>query len=304
RLGDASREDVKAIILDVSSHSNPDGSTKQKIADIYSTYMDTGSLNAAGMQPLSAEMARINAIETNTDLSAYMSHAGIYSASPLGMYVYIDQKQSDRDYYFKEGQQSQSIRDKYQQHIINLFELANFSDAKDRAKVVYAIEKDLAEGHWTRVENRNRDKTYNKMSFAELTALLPAIDWAAWLTNSMITQPDEIVVSQPSYLETLNNVIQKYDITAWQNYYHWHLLRSSAPYLSAEFEQENFDFYGTVLTGTTEQEDRWKRGVDLVNGLIGELVGKIYVERHFPPEAKERMNSMIENLREAYGDSI
>src|SRR5690606_18910962 len=198
----------------------------------------------------------------------------------------------------------QSIRDKYQQHIINLFELANFSDAKDRAKVVYAIEKDLAEGHWTRVENRNRDKTYNKMSFAELTALLPAIDWAAWLTNSMITQPDEIVVSQPSYLETLNNVIQKYDITAWQNYYHWHLLRSSAPYLSAEFEQENFDFYGTVLTGTTEQEDRWKRGVDLVNGLIGELVGKIYVERHFPPEAKERMNSMIENLREAYGDSV
>lgn len=319
RLGDASRDDVKAIILDVSSRSNPDGSTEQKIADIYSTYMDSETLNAAGMQPISAEMARINAIETNADLSAYMSHAGVYSSSPLGMYVYIDQKQSDRhivymnqsglglpdrDYYFKEGQQSQSIRDKYQQHMTNLFTLANFADAKSMSEEVYAIEKDLAEGHWTRVENRDSEKTYNKMSFAELTALLPAVDWSAWLSNSMIAQPEELVVTQPSYLETLNKVLQKYDIDQWKDYYRWHLLRSAAPYLSAEFEQESFDFYGTVLTGTTEQEDRWKRGVDLVNGLIGELVGEIYVQRHFPPAAKERMNSMIENLRDAYGDSI
>lgn len=319
KLGDESRQQVKEIILAVSGQDNPPGSTEQKIADIYATWMDTERLQKLGMQPLAEEMARINAIDSNSDLSAYMAYADIYSHAPLRMYVYIDQKQSDtyivymsqsglglpdRDYYFKEGEQSQHIRDKYQKFMTKLFDLAEFEDSIDIAANVYQMEEFLARGHWTRIENRDRDKTYNKLTFAELKALLPNLDWDAWLSESMIEQPERLIVSQPDYLSTFNEALTEFDVDLWQDYFRWQLLRSAAPYLSREFEQASFDFYGTVLSGTPEQEPRWQRGVNLVNGLIGELVGKIYVEKHFPPEAKQRMNVMIENLREAYGDSI
>ncbi|MCX7544614.1 M13 family metallopeptidase [Marinicella gelatinilytica] len=319
KLSDESRQYVKDIILDVSKQDNAVGSTEQKIADIYASWMNTDRLQELGMQPLEQQLARIDAIESNADLSAYMAYADIYSTAPLSMYVYIDQKQSDtyivymgqsglglpdRDYYFKEGEQSQYIRDQYLQHIADIFNLAEFEDSQDIAANVYQLEEFLAEGHWTRIENRDRDKTYNKLAFSELTALLPNIDWNAWLSESMIEQPDQLIVTQPDYLTTFNQAIEEFDISQWKNYFRWQLLRSAAPYLSKDFEQASFDFYGTVLTGTPEQEPRWQRGVNLVNGLIGELVGKIYVEKHFPPEAKQRMNVMIENLRDAYGDSI
>lgn len=319
KLSDESRQYVKDIILDVSKQDNAVGSTEQKIADIYASWMNTDRLQELGMQPLEQQLARIDAIESNADLSAYMAYADIYSTAPLSMYVYIDQKQSDtyivymgqsglglpdRDYYFKEGEQSQYIRDQYLQHIADIFNLAEFEDSQDIAANVYQLEEFLAEGHWTRIENRDRDKTYNKLAFSELTALLPNIDWNAWLSESMIEQPDQLIVTQPDYLTTFNQAIEEFDISQWKNYFRWQLLRSAAPYLSKDFEQASFDFYGTVLTGTPEQEPRWQRGVNLVNGLIGELVGKIYVEKHFPPEAKQRMNVMIENLRHAYGDSI
>ncbi|MFV0543841.1 MAG: M13 family metallopeptidase [Marinicella pacifica] len=319
KLGDESREDVKEIILDVSSHDNPPGSTEQKIADIYASWMDTDRLELLGMQPLADEIARINALESKSDLSAYMAYADIYSTSPLRMYVYIDQKQSDtyivymsqsglglpdRDYYFKEGEQSQKIRDEYKKHIATMFDLAEYEDSQDMAQSVYQMEKFLAEGQWTRIQNRDRDKTYNKLTFGELKVLLPNLDWDAWLSESMIEQPEQLIVMQPDYLTTIDKALSEFDVYQWQDYFRWQLLRSAAPYLSDDFEQASFDFYGTVLTGTPEQEPRWKRGVNLVNGLIGELVGKIYVEKHFPPQAKQRMNVMIENLRDAYSDSI
>jgi predicted metalloendopeptidase len=319
KLGDESRQHVKEIIMDVSSQENAPGSTEQKIADIYATWMDTERLEELGMQPLTDELARINALESKADLSAYMAYADIYSSAPLQMYVYIDQKQSDthivymgqsglglpdRDYYFKEGEQSQKIREAYKKHIATMFDLAHYEDSQDMAESVYQMEEFLAEGQWTRIQNRDRDKTYNKFTFGELKEQLPNLDWSAWLSESMIEQPDQLIVTQPDYLTTVNEALAEFDVYQWQDYFRWQLLRSAAPYLSAEFEQANFDFYGTVLTGTPEQEPRWQRGVNLVNGLIGELVGKIYVEKHFPPEAKERMNVMIENLRDAYGDSI
>lgn len=319
KLGDESRQHVKEIIMDVSSQENAPGSTEQKIADIYATWMDTERLEELGMQPLTDELARINALESKADLSAYMAYADIYSSAPLQMYVYIDQKQSDthivymgqsglglpdRDYYFKEGEQSQKIREAYKKHITTMFDLAHYEDSLDMAESVYQMEEFLAEGQWTRIQNRDRDKTYNKFTFDELKEQLPNLDWSAWLSESMIEQPEQLIVTQPDYLTTVNEALAEFDVYQWQDYFRWQLLRSAAPYLSAEFEQANFDFYGTVLTGTPEQEPRWQRGVNLVNGLIGELVGKIYVEKHFPPEAKERMNVMIENLRDAYGDSI
>lgn len=319
QLGEMSRERVQAIINEVSKMENAQGSSEQKIADIYSGFMDTNTIDAKGIKPISEELAKINAISNRSELSQYMGYADIYASAPLSMVVFVDQKQSDqyaiyvgqsglglpnRDYYFKEDDKSQNIRDKYKQHITNMFTLAGVNGAEASMKTVYAIEKDLAKGQWTPIQNRDRDKTYNKLSFAELTAKVPNVDWNAWLTHSMIEKPEELIVTQPPYLDTLNEVIGKYSIEDWKKYYTWHLLTNASNYLSSDFENENFAFYGTVLTGTTEQEPRWKRGVDLVNGLTGELVGKVYVKKHFPPEAKERMVGMIENLRDAYGESI
>jgi putative endopeptidase len=319
KLGDESRADVQAIIDEVSKMDNAPGSSEQKIADIYRSFMDTESIESLGMKPIQAELDKINAIKDRAELSEYMGYADIYGDAPLGMYVYIDQKKSDehivyvgqsglglpdRDYYFKEDDKSQNIRDQYQQHITNMFTLAGMDQPAQASALVYAIEKDLAEGQWNRIQNRDRDKTYNKMSFAEFTAKVPAVNWDRWLTHTMIDKPAQLVVTQPSYLDTMNEVINKYSIDDWKAYYSWHLLSGTAPYLSEDFANENFAFYGTVLSGTTEQEPRWKRGVDLVNGLAGELVGKVYVKKHFPPEAKTRMVAMIEQLRDAYGQSI
>jgi putative endopeptidase len=319
KLGDESREDVKAIISEVSEMDNAPGSSEQKIADIYRSFMDTETIESLGMSPIQDELDRIAAIKTRDDLSEYMGYADVYVTAPLGMYVYIDQKKSDehivyinqsglglpdRDYYFKEDEKSQNIRDQYKQHMTNMFTLARQADPAGASQLVYAMEQDLAEGQWNRIQNRDRDKTYNKMSFAEFTAKVPAVNWQCWLTHSMIEQPEHLVVTQPPYLDTLNEVLNKYTVDQWKTYYTWHLLSNASTYLSEAFANENFAFYGTVLTGTTEQEPRWKRGVDLVNGLAGELVGKVYVKKHFPPEAKERMVAMIEQLRDAYGQSI
>lgn len=319
KLGDESRADVQAIIDEVSKMDNAPGSSEQKIADIYRSFMNTEAIESLGMTPIQGELDKINAISNRAELSEYMGYADIYGDSPLGMYVYIDQKKSDehivyvgqsglglpdRDYYFKEDEKSANIRSQYQQHMTNMFTLAGLDQPAQTSALVYAIEKDLAAGQWTRIQNRDRDKTYNKMSFADFTAKVPAVDWDRWLTHTMIEQPEQLVVTQPSYLDTLNEVIKKYSVDDWKAYYTWHLLSGAAAYLNEDFANENFAFYGTVLSGTTEQEPRWKRGVDLVNGLAGELVGKVYVKKHFPPEAKERMVTMIEQLRDAYGQSI
>ncbi len=319
KLAELSRERVKDIINDVSKMNNAPGSSEQKIADLYRGFMDTDAINAKGITPLKAELAKIDAINDRNSLSEYLGYAGIYNSSPIGMFVSIDQKKSDehivyfgqsglglpnRDYYFKDDEKSQNIQQKYREHITNMFALAGVSNPKAAMMKVYNIEKDLAEGQWTPTQNRNRDKTYNKYSFADFTDKVPNVNWDAWLTHTMIDKPEQVVVRQPSYLDTVNEVIGNYSVEDWKYYYKWHLISNAATFLSADFDAENFAFYGTVLSGTTEQEPRWKRGVDLVNGSTGELVGKVYVKSHFPPEAKRRMVDMIENLRDAYGQSI
>lgn len=318
-LAEESRERVKTIINQASMGDNPTGSDEQKIADLYKSFMNTVKLEQKGLSSIAEQLQQIQKIANKKDLSAYMSHADIYHSAPFGMYVYIDQKKSDqhivyftqsglglpdRDYYTKADAKSKKIQQAYIKHIANMLQLAGIKTPKQTAKKIYALEKDFAQHQWTRIQNRNRDKAYNKMSFDEFSKTMSNIDWNAWLSNSMIKKPQTIVVKQPTYFKSLNKIIGKYDLNTWKDYFTWHLLSSTAPYLSSDFDKENFSFYGTVLSGTTEQEPRWKRGVDLVNGVVGELVGKVYVKKHFPPQAKKRMVNMIENLRKAYGDSI
>ena len=200
-LAEMSRQRVKSIINNASESNNAAGSDEQKIADLYNSYMDAAAIERKGISAIHSELKRIDAINNRADLSAYMAYADIYSNAPLSMFVWIDQKKSDehivyfnqaglglpdREYYFKDDEKSEDIRNKYREHIGNMFTLANFANPAQSAELIFNIEKDLAEGHWTRVENRDSDKTYNKRNFNEFAKEVSNVDWNAWLGYSMI----------------------------------------------------------------------------------------------------------------------
>ncbi|MFK8012999.1 MAG: M13 family metallopeptidase [Marinicellaceae bacterium] len=318
-LREKSEKDVKSIIDKLAGNTYEKGTDEQKISDLYNSYMDTESIEKAGLSVLDKDLAMIDAITNYDELSTYMSYADMYTGAPMGLYVYIDSKDSTRhityvaqsglsmpekDYYLNEGEKFKNIREKFLVFVENMFTLADFENPAQAAKTVMAIETKIADGHWSNVENRNSEKRYNLKSYEEFKALMPDFNMDAWMSGTTLPAVDQVVVSQPDYLEKLNTIIKETSIEDWKTYYTWNLLNSKASMLPKKFDEENFKFYGTVLSGTTEQRERWKRAISTVNGSVGELVGKVYVKTFFPPEAKQRMDNMIENLRTAYGESI
>ena len=318
-LRDKSEKDVKNIIDQLAGQTYPKDTDEQKISDLYKSYMDEEQIEAAGMAVIDADLAKIDAINNYDDLLAYMSYADKYTDSPFGLFVYIDLKDSnsyityvgqsgiglpDRDYYLNEDDKFKNIRAKYLELIENQFKNAGFKNPADAAQTVMGIETEIAKGHWTNVETRDNEKSYNLKSFDEFKALMPDLNIDAWFAGTDLPQIDKIVVSQPDYMQKLNKLIKNTSIDDWKTYNQWKLIDRAAGFLPKKFDEENFKFYGTVLKGVTEQKPRWKRAISTVNGSVGELVGKVYVKSYFPPEAKKRMDNMIENLRAAYGDSI
>ena len=318
-LRDKSEKDVKSIIDDLAQHTYPKDTDEQKISDLYKSYMNTDNIEKAGIGVIANDFKKIDDIKNYDDLLAYMSYADKYTDSPFGLYVYIDLKDSnsyityvgqsgiglpDRDYYFNEDDKFKNIRAKYLILIENQFKNAGFKNPADIAQTVMHIETEIAKGHWTNVETRDNEKSYNLKSFTEFKALMPDLNVDKWFAGTDLPKIDKIVVSQPDYIQKLNKLIKNTSIDDWKTYYRWKLLDRAAGYLPKKFDDENFKFYGTVLSGTTEQKPRWKRAISTVNGSVGELVGKEYVKSYFPPEAKKRMNDMIQNLRDAYADSI
>ncbi len=318
-LRDKSEKDVKSIIDKLANQTYVKDTDEQKISDLYKSYMDEEQIETAGMAVIDSDLSKIEAIKDYDSLLAYMSYADKYTDSPFGLYVYIDLKDSnsyityvgqaglglpDRDYYLNEDEKFKNIRSKYLILIENQFNNAHFPEAKRAAQTVMDIETEIAKGHWTNVETRDNEKSYNLKSFEEFKALMPDLNIDAWFVGTDLPKIDKIVVSQPDYMQKLNKLIKNTSIDDWKTYYQWKLIDRVAGYLPKKFDEENFKFYGTVLRGTTEQKPRWKRAISTVNGSVGELVGKVYVKSYFPPNAKKRMDDMIENLRSAYGDSI
>lgn len=318
-LRDKSQKDVKSIIDKLAGQTYTKDTDEQKISDLYKSYMDVEKIEEAGMAVINPDLSKIDAIKDYDDLLAYMSYADKYTDSPFGLYVYIDLKDSnsyityvgqaglglpDRDYYLKEDEKFKKIRAKYLTLIENQFNNAHFPEAKMSAQTIMRIETEIAKGHWTNVETRDNEKSYNLKTFEEFKALMPDLNIDAWFAGTDLPKIDKIVVSQPDYMQKLNTLIKNTSIADWKTYYQWKLIDRVAGYLPKKFDDENFKFYGTVLRGTTEQKPRWKRAISTVNGSVGELVGKVYVKSYFPPNAKKRMDDMIENLRAAYGDSI
>jgi len=320
-LRDKSRRDIKSIIEETAKLENVEaGSDAQKVGDLYRSYMNSEILETLGTKPLLPEFEKIDALKNLDDVSVYFAESQIIgSDAPFGFYVNNDSKNPtsyityftqsglglpDRDYYFKDDEKSVKLRSDYLNHIGKMLTLAGFDKADEKAAKLMALETAIADLHWTNVERRDSDKTYNKQETAKLSELTAGFNWDAYLKHAGIAGESNIIIREKSFFEDFSKLYSGTPVEDWQLYFKWTLLNSAAGILSAEFDKQNFAFYGAILYGTPEQEARWKRAVNSVNHLLGEVVGKIYVQKFFKPEAKERMVGLVENLRAAYKESI
>lgn len=337
QLADQAEEQVRAIITDLAagapaaSVGDTGGagdaeavSDARKIADLFNSFMDTERIDALGTAPLEPLLAAVRGLRDVRDLAAFLGEfERIGGYGLFGSYIDTDDRQSDRylfhlvqgglglpdESYYREEKFAE-IRSGYLGYLERMLGLGGHPDPAAAAQRILDLDTELAKGHWERAETRDVQKTYNLLSGAELTELCPAFAWDVYATNlgGALEGPHatlaEVVVRQPSFFAHLSGVLESTPLEAWQDWLLAHVLRSAAPYLTDEFVQANFDFYGRTLNGTPELRARWKRAVSFVEGAIGEAVGKEYVARHFPPTSKAMMDDLVANLLAAYRVSI
>ncbi|MBJ7355788.1 MAG: peptidase M13 [Nocardioides sp.] len=329
QLADVAEEQVHRIIEDLAAKAtddtdgdlNPDA---QKIGDLFASFMDEGRIEKLGIRPVRPLVEAVAGLRDVRDLAAFLGEFERIGGHGLfGSYVNNDDRDSDRyifhfvqgglglpdESYYRDDKFAE-IREKYAAYLATLLRLAEHPDPEDAAATVLRIDTRLAEGHWERAETRDVQKTYNLYTVDGLRELCPAFDWDAYVRNLSASafEADELLfevcVRQPSYYSHLATVLHEVSIDDWRAWLLTHVLRSAAPYLSTPFVEANFDFYGRTLNGTPELRARWKRGVALVEGALGEAVGKEYVARHFPPTSKALMDDLVANLLAAYRQSI
>ncbi|WP_168626033.1 MULTISPECIES: M13 family metallopeptidase [unclassified Cryobacterium] len=313
-LAEGAEQAVREIILEAQS-AEP-GTEERKFGDLFASFMNEGRIEELGAAPLGSLLEQVDAVDSLETLLAtlgVLERQGMSGfvqlfvdndpGNPERYLVFVEQSGlglPDESYYREE--KFADVRHKYLEFVETMLRLAGVQDAASAAKRVFALETDLAVHHWDNVTSRDSERTYNLRSWQDLEG--PNLD--GWLTALDAPEGsfDEVVVRQPSFLTGFGRLLTDDRLQAWSDWLRWQVIRSNAPYLSSDFVQANFDFYGKTLTGTPELRDRWKRGVSLVEGIMGEAVGRIYVERHFPPSAKHAMDELVANLIEAYRQSI
>ncbi|MDR6786346.1 putative endopeptidase [Pedobacter africanus] len=319
-VNDKAQEDVKAIIENAAKAKAKDGSEEQKIGDYYESYMNMKVRDSIGLSPLTAEFKRIDALTGTKDLAGYFAYANKTGVKiPFSIGVIEDFKDPkkymlytwqgglglpDRDFYSLQDAKSKEIRAKYLQHVENMLNLAGLTDAKAKAAQIMALETAMALKQMKKEETRNMAGLYNKYAVKDLNNLLPDFDWNTLLKEAGVKNQDSLVVTQVAYTKDLNAILKNTPIDTWKTYLKWGVITGAASSLNSALDKENFEFYGKTLNGIKEQKPQWRRAVDAVNGSLGEMVGKLYVEKHFSPEAKERMLKLVGNLLKAYESSI
>jgi putative endopeptidase len=322
-LAERNREQLHGILESASANVKAlPGSNEQKIGDFYASCMDEKDVNAAGAKPLDPEFNRIGAISGAMDLQAEVARLqgmGVGALFEFGSTQ--DAKNSseviggadqgglglpDRDYYTKTDDRSKDVRRQYQEHVAKMFELVGDDAAKaaTEAKTVLDLETKLAEASLTNVERRDPEKTYHKMSRAELRTLTPSWSWDSYFQEIGYANIDSVDVSAPKFFETVNQELKEAPVDSWKVYLRWHLVNTAAPWLSQPFVDEDFNFKGRVLQGTKELLPRWKRCVTATDRKLGEALGQIYVEKYFPPKAKARALEMVNHLIAALQDDL
>ncbi len=319
-LREQAEEDVREIIEGVAHGSPEPGTVAAKVGDLFASFMDEGRIDELGLQPLQADLDRIAAIETSSDLMMALGAFAREGVPGLVIpFINNDNRDSTRyvtyfeqaglglpdEAYYREERYAE-VRDAYRSHLEAMFGFLAVTDPAEVAGRVLDLETRLAGAHWDAVTNRDPVKTYTLVDAAGLAELTPGLDWGAYLTG--IQAPDSlldaVVVRQPTFLTAAAGAVADVPMSTWREWLTWRVLHEHAPYLSATVVAENFDFYGRTLSGVPEIRERWKRGVTLVEGALGEAVGELYVARHFPPAAKEAMDALVANLVEAFRRSF
>ncbi|MDP9178734.1 MAG: M13 family metallopeptidase [Gemmatimonadota bacterium] len=315
-LRELSRESLHTIFMDAAKSSAAAGTEERKVGDLYATFMDTARVEQLGITPLQGELKTIAAIRSAADLPAAFAHfARLSVQAPLALFVGSDPKRSDvnivlinqsglgmpdRDYYLRTEPRMEETRKAYTAYMARLFSLAGQPDPSGAAARILALETAIATPQWDRARSRDRNATYNKMTVAELAALTPSFTWSAYLKEAGLTQATEVVVRQPDYLRTLDSIVARTPASTWREYITFKLLDNYANALPDAYARARFEFRGKTLLGQQEMGVRWKRAVDGVEAILGEPAGKLYVARHFKPEAKARMDVLVKNLTTAY----
>jgi putative endopeptidase len=330
QLADVAEGQVRDIIEDlarVATDSDPTTNLNpaaQKIGDLFASFMDADRIERRGLRPIRPLLKAVEDLRDVRDLAAFLGEfERIGGYGLFGSYINTDAKDSERylfhlaqgglglpDESYYRDEKFAEIREQYVGYLTTILTLAEHPDPAGAAAKILAIDTRLAAGHWERAETRDIQKTYNLMTIAEVRDLCPAFDWDAYIRNLSASAHTadhlmgETVVRQPSYFEHLSQVLGEVAIEDWRDWLSSHVLRSAAPYLPEAFVNANFEFYGKTLNGTPELRARWKRGVGLVEGALGEAVGQEYVARHFPPTSKALMDDLVANLLAAYRESI
>ncbi|MFM7028659.1 MAG: M13 family metallopeptidase [Chakrabartia sp.] len=313
-LRDLSDQRTRAIIEDSAKQNAPKGSVAQKVGDFYASFMDEAGIEARGIEPVKPMLAKVDALQTRDDLArALAESARLGMGSPVEIGVELDLKDNskyavyvgqgglgmpDRDYYLVDNDRFKETRAKYKTYIADTLKLAGFADAEARAAAIYALEEKIAKGHWTQAESRQIDKMYNPANVATLDKDYPGFGWANYLKAASLDAQPQIILTQPSAIKAATALVASEPMDVWKDYLRFHMLSDAAPLLNKAFVDLNFGWAKT-LSGTPKLKDRWKRGVDLVNGSMGEAVGEIYVARYFPPEAKAKADELVRNLVKA-----
>jgi len=319
-LEERNEKHLHQLVEELATKANPAGSDEQKVADFYRSFMDSAMVEQAGLKPLSQELKQIQAVRTKQDLIALMANLRKIGVQlPFSFYVRPDLKNAkrhllyisqsglglpDRDYYLRESDKFKHIRQQYAAYIEQVFKLAGIENAQTRSQKILQMESEMANNHWTRVRNRQREKTYNKLALNQLKKLAPQFDWQSFFKETDLADFDSLIVSQPDYVQAFGRLFNKYSAKDFKDYLTFKLINSFGNYLAHEFVQAKFNFYGKTLTGTPALSPRWKRALNTMNSSIGQLLGKMYVTRYFPPEAKQRMKILVQNLLDVYRERI
>ncbi|ANP45438.1 M13 family metallopeptidase [Candidatus Viadribacter manganicus] len=316
-LGEKASQDQRVIIEEVALAGGAAGSVQQKIAATYNAYLNTDAINARGLAPLQEDLVSIAALRTHEDVIRAMARDDIPTNGPIVAFAGLDARNPqryvvsfthaglglpEREYYRRSD--GEATRTAYVAYVERVLTLAGQSNGAAKARAIMALETQIAELHWPVADRRQRDRTYNLKSRAELRAIAPNFPWDAGLEAAGMGAATEVVVRELSAMAPLAQLFLATPVATWRDYLTFNLISGSADVLPSAIDEANFDFYGRTLNGQPEQQERWKRAVDVIDNVMGEAVGQLYVQRHFPPEAKAQMLELVENLRRAYSQRI
>jgi putative endopeptidase len=320
---DALREEadtnVRKILEEQAQTKAEKGTNVQKVSDFYSTYLDTAAIDQKGFAPAKAVLDAIAAAKTPADIVKLMGRPDLPTESPIGAGVDLDEKDPDRyvvvvgqsglglperEFYLKKEAQFQEIRAKYEAHITKVLAMVGDKKAAANAAAILALETQIAERHWPIADRRERDKTYNPRTIAELEKEAPAFPWKAFFEAQGYGGEKSVIVAENTAIPKLAQLFAATPVATWKAYLTYHFLRASADVLPSQLDAEVFDFAGRTLNGQPQQRERWKRAVSAINGALGDAVGELYVARFFQPKAKTEMDRLVENLRKGYAARI